>query len=123
MRSFSLEELERLKEAESYFKTAVYSDYKRATTNKIDEMVIEVYTAAGGDGKFNRSCGVCSLHFYKKVGTKYFNDKEIVGKELEPKNINNTISTTYTTTDNNEVANKERKDGMQNRGRKKKTQQ
>lgn len=123
MRRFEKTELEQLKQAEQNFRTAVFSDYKRATTNKMDDLVSSIYSKAGGDPNFKRSCGYCSLQFYKKVGQKYFDDLAIVEKELEPKIISNSITDSYEKTDNNKATNKEEKDGLQNRGRKKKAQQ
>lgn len=92
MRRFTKEELETLtKIAEHTFKTAVYSNYKRATVFKNDGLVADIYEAAGGEKQSrNFSCGQCALNLYKKVGSKYFEDKEYYEK-LEEKQAEDEI--------------------------------
>lgn len=92
MRRFTKEELEILtKIAEHTFKTAVYSNYKRATVFKNDALVADIYEAAGGEKQSrNFSCGQCALNLYKKVGSKYFEDKEYY-ENLEEKQAEDEI--------------------------------
>ena len=100
-RPFNKEELEKLSELEIHFSTAVHAQYKRATSSKNDAMVAEIYKAATGKQlQVNASCGICSFNLYSTVGKKYFHDKEMVGKELEPTEEN-------TTTNNNQATDKD----------------
>lgn len=109
MRTFTKEELARLDEAEQYFRTATQSGYKRATINRLDAMVAEIWSAATGkEVKTNFACGQCSFNFYKMVGEKYYQDKELVSMELEPKSVTNTDTDSYEKTNNKTVANKKR---------------
>lgn len=115
MRRFTEDELNKLESAEPYFKTAVYADYKRATMNKLDIMVADIWDAAVPEKKIvrNFSCGVCSFKMYKQVGLKYYEDKAAVSMELEPKSVNNSNSTDYADTNNKTVANKKRRNAKQ----------
>lgn len=77
MRRFSEEEIKELSSFELNFKTAVKSNYKRATIRKNDLRIKEIAEATGMNGLTNNfGCGSCSLNFYKQVGNKYFQDKE-----------------------------------------------
>lgn len=77
MRLFTKEELNELSKWETHFRTAVLSNYKRGTLRADDARIAEIYEAASGE-KINKNfgCGLCNLNFYKKVGSKYFADKE-----------------------------------------------
>ena len=77
MRLFTNEEIEELSKWEKHFRTAVLSNYKRGTLRTDDARIAEIYENATGE-KINKNfgCGICSLNFYKKVGNKYFADKE-----------------------------------------------
>lgn len=76
MRRFTEEEIEELKQWELNFKTAVKSNYKRATIRKNDLRIREIAEAAGMENlTTNFGCGSCSLNFYRLVGIKYYEDK------------------------------------------------
>jgi len=108
-RHFTKEELEQLSALEIHFSTAVYSQYKRATSSKNDAMVAEIYKAATGKQlAVNASCGICSFNLYSTVGRKYFADKEMVCKELEPTEENKATNNNKATDNTQSNANKNR---------------
>lgn len=82
MRRFTEEEIKTLSKWEKHFRTAVFSNYKRATVRADDAKISEIYENATGE-KTNKNfgCGICSLNFYKKVGNKYFEDKSFYEEE------------------------------------------
>lgn len=84
MRRFTEEEIKTLSKWEKHFRTAVLSNYKRATVRADDAKISEIYENATGE-KINKNfgCGICSLNFYKKVGNKYFEDKSFYEQEEE----------------------------------------
>ena len=108
MRTFTKEEIELLSQAEEHFYTVVKGGFKRATSSKMDKLVAETYNAAVPEKPVssNAGCGICSFNLYKKVAEKYYQDKEIVQKELEPKDITTTKSVSNVVSNNKVVANK-----------------
>ncbi len=84
--NFTKKQLKELKEAESYFQTMVYADYKRNTPRALDEKVHQIYIeATGSPFNINYSCSACIGKLYKLVGKLYFEDLEkkvTVGTEL-----------------------------------------
>lgn len=71
-------DLKILSEYESFFYTAVNSDYVRALWKSDFEILIPIYekwTNTKADVNVN-GCGTCKLKFMKKLGTLYFQKKE-----------------------------------------------
>ena len=82
---FTNDQLNELKEAESYFNTMVNADYKRNTPRSLDEKVHKIYTEATGvEYRMNYSCSVCVGKLYKTVGRLYFEDLKMVSVGTEP---------------------------------------
>ena len=76
-RSFTKEELDFLAEYESRFRTAIELDFSRNLEPSYLLKINEVYEAAAGEKLgVNTSCSHCVCTFLKKVGKKYFEDKE-----------------------------------------------
>ena len=77
MRRFTKKEIETLSAAEDFFAMSLKASYKRATTSAMDKMVVDTWNKANeSQERPNMSCGACSFNFYKKVGRKYFEDKQ-----------------------------------------------
>lgn len=115
---FTKEQIEMLKDNEHYFYTAVYENYKRASSAKDNDKIADLYEEVTG-GKLNRnwSCGHCVLTAYKVVGKLYFESKERlqgVDTETEPK--------TPKTTTKKKVANKGTKSTKSDTGQEENTQ-
>lgn len=76
-RSFTKEELDVLAEYESRFKTSIELGYTRNLEPRYIKTIQDIYSAAMGEPiGVNATCSHCVLTFMKKVGKKYFEDKE-----------------------------------------------
>ena len=83
--TFTPEQLEILKEAETHF-TQAKNGYVRYASRDLHNLVANTYYEATGQKiPANWSCGICVLNLYKKVGYFYFKDKE----ELEKNQASN----------------------------------
>lgn len=113
MRRFTKEEIELLSQAEVHFYTVINGGFKRATSSNMDKLVADTYNAAVPEKPVspNASCGVCSFNLYKKVGEKYYADKDQALKETEPKELTTTISNDYVDDVNNKATNKDKNNG------------
>lgn len=104
---FNEEELNELKEAESYFHTCVNASYKRNTPIKLDNKVADIYERATNDKvRRNWSCAKCVYDIYLKVGKMYFasmeNNKK-VSQQLETQLKTNKLETSVTKIEKNET--------------------
>lgn len=73
-------ELAVLEKYESYFRTALKSDYIRNLTDAQCDELLKIYERASGRKyPLCKRCGTSKLAFIKEVGKKYF---EQTGKEL-----------------------------------------
>lgn len=112
--TFTLEQLEKLKEAEPHFLTAK-SGYVRFAPRNLHTLVADTYFEATGQKIPSQwSCSICILNLYRKVGYFYFKDKEELEKnqasnELEPYALEDTESIPP----DKPVAKKNKKDGRQ----------
>ena len=112
--TFTQEQLEKLKAAEPFFKTA-RDGYVRYATRDMNNLVASTYFEATGQKiPANWSCSICVLNLYRKVGYFYFKDKEELERnqasnELEP----NALEDTGSTPPEKPVAKKNKKDGKQ----------
>ncbi len=74
-----------LSKYESWFHSAIYSDYIRALWQRDFDVMIPIYekwTNKKADTNFN--CSKCKLNFIKKLGKLYYKNKEeIKNKEYE----------------------------------------
>lgn len=78
MRTFTKEEMERLSGLEPHFNTAVNFGFKRNTTKAENDMIADIYEAAGGTGiRRNWACSHCVYAAYKLVGEWYFKTKTV----------------------------------------------
>ncbi len=88
--NFTKQQLKELKEAEDYFRTMVYANYKRNTPRALDEKIHQIYMeATGSPFQINYSCSACIGKLYKLVGKLYFEDVEkkvSAGTELSGSN-------------------------------------
>ena len=88
MRSFTKEELDKLKEFEDRFRSAIDSRYVRNIHPNLLASIKTIYDEASGENyNLNAGCSYCVLTFMSKVGVKYFQDldkyKENAAKLVE----------------------------------------
>ena len=75
------EDLNKLNKYESYFKTAINSDYCRALWKDDFDILTTIYKKWTGEEIItNMNCNTCKLKFMKKLGKLYFKYKEEYGK-------------------------------------------
>lgn len=78
------EELDKLEKYESFFRTAISSDYCRALWKDDFDVLIPIYKKWTGEEMVsNMNCGACKLKFMKKLGKLYFKYKEEYGTKSE----------------------------------------
>lgn len=79
-------DLQILQKYESWFHSAIYSDYIRALWKSDFDVLIPIYekwTNIKVDTNF--SCGKCKLNLIKKLGKLYYKNKEEYEKQSEQK--------------------------------------
>lgn len=109
--TFTPEQLEILKKAETHF-TQAKNGYVRYASRDLHTLVADTYYEATGQKiPANWSCGICILNLYRKVGSIYFKDLEELEKnqasnELEPLPLEDT----GLNSPENTVANKNKKE-------------
>lgn len=70
-------DLEILSKYESWFYSAVYSDYIRALWDSDFKILLPIYEKwTGKKSNVNKQCGKCKLTFMKEFGELYFKNKE-----------------------------------------------
>lgn len=78
-RSFTKEELDVLAEYESRFRTSMELGYTRNLEPRYIKIIQETYSAAMGEPiSVNATCSHCVVEFMKRVGKKYFEDKQAI---------------------------------------------
>lgn len=78
---YSRDEVIRLAEFESYFHSAVYSDYVRnMPSTKLDVIKKAFERATGETIKDKLSCGICQLNFFRRAGKLYYESRDYYAK-------------------------------------------
>lgn len=90
---FNSKQIKKLKAAEPYFTTVVKSQYKRATTIAMNDMVADMYDSVSGKQPISRnySCNTCVYNLYLACGRLYFESIEQVENKIEPEQESNKL--------------------------------
>lgn len=77
MRDFTREEIERLKEYEAHFETAVKANWSRYPGRDALKVIHAIYCDATGDTRrFSDDCGQCIVRLLRDCGKKYYADSQ-----------------------------------------------
>lgn len=79
-------DLEILEHYESWFHSAIYSDYTRALWKSDFDVMLPIYVKwTGTTPNINYNCSKCKLNFVKRLGKLYYKYKEEYEKQSEQK--------------------------------------
>lgn len=76
----NLEQFKRLVPLEEYFVTITKGQYKRASTSKEDNIVVEILGALGLPTS-RLTCAKCVYNMYQRLAKLYFEFKEILNSD------------------------------------------
>ena len=94
--TFNLNQIQELSKWEDAFRTAIHSDYARGVTPKTAERIFEILKEATGTNMIlQANCSRCVKDLLKKVGERYFLDKqEIAENKAKARETNQTSTKT-----------------------------